>query len=45
MLTEVGKNSNANTILMPHSPGAVGDLKKELLAVLKTAEASQIKRP
>ena len=44
MLTEVGKNTNANTILMPHSPGAVGDLKKELLAVLKTAEASQTKR-
>lgn len=45
MLTEVGKNTNTNTILIPHSPSAVGDLKTQLLAVLKTAEASKLKNP
>ncbi|MFC2034147.1 SPFH domain-containing protein [Chloroflexota bacterium] len=44
MLTEVGKNSSSNTILVPHSPGAVGDLKNQLLAVLETAEISQLKK-
>ncbi|MFC1846540.1 hypothetical protein ACFLYS_00565 [Chloroflexota bacterium] len=44
MLTDVGRHSKTNTILIPHSPGAVGDFQQQvltsLLAADKTAEES-----
>jgi regulator of protease activity HflC (stomatin/prohibitin superfamily) len=38
MLTDVGKHSNNNTILIPHSPGAVGDFQQQILTSLLAAE-------
>ena len=40
MLTDVGKHSNNNTILIPHSPGAVGDFQQQVLTSLLAAEKS-----
>jgi regulator of protease activity HflC (stomatin/prohibitin superfamily) len=31
MLTDVGRHSHNNTILIPHSPGAVGEFQKQIL--------------
>lgn len=38
MLTEVGKNSQTNTIMLPHTPGAVGDIKEQIIASLETGK-------
>ena len=38
MLTDVGRNSNSNTILIPHSPGAVGDFQQQVLTSLLAAD-------
>ncbi|MFA5629307.1 MAG: SPFH domain-containing protein [Dehalococcoidales bacterium] len=38
MLTDVGKHSNNNTILIPHSPGAVGDFQQQILTSLLAAD-------
>jgi NADPH-dependent curcumin reductase CurA len=38
MLTDVGKHSNNNTILIPHSPGAVGDFQQQILSSLLAAD-------
>jgi len=38
MLTDVGRHSKSNTILIPHSPGAVGDFQKQILSSLLAAE-------
>ena len=38
MLTDVGRHSHNNTILIPHSPGAVGDFQKQILTSLLAAE-------
>jgi len=47
MLTDVGRNSNSNTILIPHSPGAVGDFQQQvltsLLAADKTSKDTEVK--
>jgi regulator of protease activity HflC (stomatin/prohibitin superfamily) len=40
MLTDVGKHSNNNTILIPHSPGAVGDFQQQILTSLLAADKS-----
>ncbi len=44
MLTDVGKNSSSNTILIPHSPGAVGDFQQQILTSLLTAEKATDKK-
>jgi regulator of protease activity HflC (stomatin/prohibitin superfamily) len=36
MLTDVGKNSKTNTIMLPHTPGAVGDIKEQIIASMET---------
>ncbi|MFC1865554.1 SPFH domain-containing protein [Chloroflexota bacterium] len=38
MLTDVGRHSRSNTILIPHSPGAVGDFQQQVLTSLLTAD-------
>ena len=38
MLTDVGRHSNNNTILIPHSPGAVGDFQEQILSSLLAAD-------
>jgi regulator of protease activity HflC (stomatin/prohibitin superfamily) len=38
MLTDVGKHSNNNTILIPHSPGAVGEFQQQILTSLLAAD-------
>ncbi len=38
MLTEVGKNSVTNTIMLPHTPGAVGAIQEEIIASLETSK-------
>ncbi len=40
MLTDVGKNSRANTIMLPHTPGAVGELQKQIIASIETTKAT-----
>jgi regulator of protease activity HflC (stomatin/prohibitin superfamily) len=40
MLTDVGKNSQTNTILLPHSPGAVGDLREQIIAAIETGKVA-----
>jgi regulator of protease activity HflC (stomatin/prohibitin superfamily) len=36
MLTDVGRNSRTNTIMLPHTPGAVGDIKEQIIASIET---------
>jgi len=43
MLTDVGRHSNNNTILIPHSPGAVGDFQKQILSSLLAADKASEK--
>ncbi|MDD4794173.1 MAG: SPFH domain-containing protein [Dehalococcoidales bacterium] len=38
MLTDVGRHSNNNTILIPHSPGAVGDFQQQIISSLLAAD-------
>ena len=38
MLTDVGRHSRSNTILIPHSPGAVGDFQQQVLTSLLAAD-------
>jgi regulator of protease activity HflC (stomatin/prohibitin superfamily) len=40
MLTDVGKTSRSNTIMLPHSPGAVSELREQIIASIETAKAS-----
>ena len=40
MLTDVGKNSRTNTIMLPHSPGAVGELREQIIASIETSKAA-----
>ncbi len=40
MLTDVGKNSRTNTIMLPHSPGAVGELREQIIASMETSKAA-----
>jgi regulator of protease activity HflC (stomatin/prohibitin superfamily) len=40
MLTDVGKNSRTNTIMLPHSPGAVGDLREQIISSIETAKVA-----
>jgi regulator of protease activity HflC (stomatin/prohibitin superfamily) len=35
MLTDVGRNSRTNTILLPHSPGAVNDLREQIISSIQ----------
>jgi len=37
MLTDVGKNSRTNTIMLPHTPGAVGELREQIIASIESA--------
>jgi len=38
MLTEVGKHSTTNTILLPHTPGAVGSIQEQIIASLEASK-------
>ena len=38
MLTDVGKNSKTNTIMLPHSPGAVGDIREQIITSMETSK-------
>lgn len=40
MLTDVGKNSRTNTILLPHTPGAVGDLREQIISSIETGKVA-----
>ena len=40
MLTDVGKNSRTNTIMLPHTPGAVGELREQIIASIETSKAA-----
>ena len=40
MLTDVGKTSRTNTIMLPHSPGAVGELQKQIIASIETSKVA-----
>jgi regulator of protease activity HflC (stomatin/prohibitin superfamily) len=40
MLTDVGKNADTNTILLPHSPGAVGDLREQIISSIEAGKVS-----
>ncbi len=40
MLTDVGKTSRTNTIMLPHSPGAVGDLREQIIAAIETGKVA-----
>jgi len=40
MLTDVGKTSRTNTIMLPHSPGAVGELREQIIASMETSKAA-----
>ena len=40
MLTDVGKNAETNTILLPHSPGAVGDLREQIISSIEAGKAA-----
>jgi regulator of protease activity HflC (stomatin/prohibitin superfamily) len=38
MLTDVGRNAQTNTILLPHSPGAVNDLREQIIAAIEAGK-------
>ncbi|MFC1940650.1 SPFH domain-containing protein [Chloroflexota bacterium] len=38
MLTDVGKNSRTNTIMLPHTPGAVGNIQEQIIASLEASK-------
>ena len=38
MLTDIGKNSRTNTILLSHTPSTVGDIKQEIMSSLLATE-------
>ena len=38
MLTDVGRNSRTNTIMLPHSPGAVNELREQIIAAIETGK-------
>jgi regulator of protease activity HflC (stomatin/prohibitin superfamily) len=38
MLTDVGRNSQLNTVMIPHSPGAVDDLRNQIIAAMKASQ-------
>lgn len=38
MLTEVGKNSKTNTIMLPHSPGAVSNIQEQIIASIEAGK-------
>ena len=40
MLTDVGKTSRTNTIMLPHSPGAVGDLREQIISAIETGKVA-----
>jgi regulator of protease activity HflC (stomatin/prohibitin superfamily) len=41
-LKEVSSSSKTNTILLPHSPGALGDIEDQMRNALLTSQAAQI---
>jgi regulator of protease activity HflC (stomatin/prohibitin superfamily) len=40
MLTDVGRNSRTNTILLPHSPGAVNDLREQIISSIEAGKVT-----
>jgi len=40
MLTDVGKNSRTNTIMLPHTPGAVGELREQIIASMEISKVA-----
>jgi regulator of protease activity HflC (stomatin/prohibitin superfamily) len=41
MLTDIGKNSKQNTVLIPHSPNSVADIKTQILESILTGNSAQ----
>ncbi|MFC1870485.1 SPFH domain-containing protein, partial [Chloroflexota bacterium] len=41
MLTDIGKNSKSNTILLSHSPSTIGDIKQEIMSSLLAADSAK----
>jgi regulator of protease activity HflC (stomatin/prohibitin superfamily) len=42
MLTDVGRNSRTNTIMLPHSPGAVNDLREQIIAAIEAGKVAGV---
>jgi len=42
MLTDVGRNSRTNTIMLPHSPGAVNELREQIIAAIETGKVAGV---
>ncbi|MGD2065103.1 MAG: SPFH domain-containing protein, partial [Dehalococcoidia bacterium] len=40
MLTDIGRNSRTNTILLPHSPGAVNDLREQIISSIEAGKVA-----
>lgn len=40
MLTDVGRNSRTNTVMLPHSPGAVNELREQIIAAIETGKVA-----
>jgi regulator of protease activity HflC (stomatin/prohibitin superfamily) len=40
MLTDVGRNSRTNTIMLPHSPGAVNELRDQIISAIETGKVA-----
>ena len=40
MLTDVGKNSRTNTIMLPHTPGAVGELREQIISAIEIGKVA-----
>jgi len=40
MLTDVGRNSRTNTIMLPHSPGAVNELREQIISAIETGKVA-----
>jgi regulator of protease activity HflC (stomatin/prohibitin superfamily) len=38
MLTDIGRNSQTNTIMLSHTPSAIGDIKQEIMSSLLAAK-------
>ena len=42
MLTDVGRNSRTNTIMLPHSPGAVNELRDQIISAIETGKVAGV---
>jgi len=40
MLTDVGQNSRTNSIMLPHTPGADGELREQIISAIEIGKAA-----